>query len=84
MGIDPNFARSYRDRATAYLELGQIDSAIRDCTRAIELDPDYATAYQIRAIAHRARGDLDKMRADVERYRQLGGFVEARPLGAEK
>ena len=83
MAIDPDYARSYKDRATAHLEMGQIDPAIRDCTRAVELNPDYSAAYQTRAVAHRAKKDFDKMRTDVERCRQLGGYVDPRLLGAD-
>ena len=66
LGIDPNDAAAYYNRALARQRLGNIDSAIADGDRAIALDPT-AAAYNNRGSALQAKGDYAKAIADLDR-----------------
>jgi tetratricopeptide (TPR) repeat protein len=39
---------------------GDLDGAIADYTKAIELNPRYAAAYVNRGVARKTKGDLDR------------------------
>ena len=45
-------AEAYYNRGVAYARIGQIDQAIKDYSRAIELNPEYAEAYETRGCAY--------------------------------
>ena len=53
---DPVF---YNNRGIAYGEKGEVDLAIEDFTKAIELKPDYALAYNNRGAVYRSKGEHD-------------------------
>ena len=59
-------------RGLAYLNKGELDKAIADCTAAIRLDPDDGETYHHRGLAHQARGDRAKADADFAKARELG------------
>ena len=64
----PNRARAHASRGLAYHQAkGELDRAIADYNRAIELDPKLAFAYGGRADAYRDRGELDRAIADYNR-----------------
>jgi len=68
----PNRARAYANRGIAYHQAkGELDRAIADYNRAIELDPKLAFAYGGRADAYRDRGELDRAVADYNRAIEL-------------
>jgi tetratricopeptide (TPR) repeat protein len=52
-------ARAYKNRGSAYAEIGNQDQAIADFTQAIALNPDYAIAFAARGQAKLAKGDFD-------------------------
>ena len=57
-------AADFNKRGLAKSDKGDLDGAIADYTRAIELDPKYASAYHNRGIAKSDKGDLDGAIAD--------------------
>jgi tetratricopeptide (TPR) repeat protein len=63
-GQTPTNADYYLDRGSARQRKGDLDGAISDYTKAIEIDSRYADAYDSRADARRAKGDLDGAIAD--------------------
>ena len=67
----PNDATAYHNRASAYALSGDLDRAIADYTRAIELNPDSATAYDDRGRAYAAKGDYTRAVADVTKANEL-------------
>ncbi len=62
---------AYYNRGAAKIEKGDLDGAIADYNRAIELNPKDARAYNNRGIAKRAKGDLDGAIADYNRAIEL-------------
>jgi tetratricopeptide (TPR) repeat protein len=64
-------ADAYNNRGFAKQTKGDLEGAIADYSRALELNPRYATAYHNRGIAKRARGDLDGSIADYSRALEL-------------
>ena len=64
-------ANGYNDRGIAKGVKGDIDGAIADFTRAIELYPKYGTAYNNRGLAKKNKGDLDGAIADCTRAIEL-------------
>ena len=50
--LSPEYALVYSNRGDAYIELGEYQKAIDDCTEAIKLDPVFAFAYYNRGIAY--------------------------------
>src|SRR5438874_8083526 len=64
-------ANAYNKSGIAKGVKGDIDGAIADFTRAIELDPKYSTAYTNRCLARKNKGDLDGAVADRTRAIEL-------------
>ncbi len=58
---------------------GNLDQAIADLTKAIELDPKYADAYYNRGFAHRSKGLKQAAINDFETYLRLEPNAPDRP-----
>src|SRR5262245_53526331 len=61
----PTDAAAYDSRGTAYRLKGDLDLAIADYTKVIELDPTRAAAYNSRGLAYASKGDYARALADV-------------------
>ena len=61
---DHQFAKSYKYRGDAYLELAQYDRALADYAQAISLNPNYIEAYRSRANFYLDTGKVDLALAD--------------------
>jgi len=71
-------AFDYDNRRVAKQMKGNLDGAIADYTKAIELDPYDATAHYNRGIAKRAKGNLEGAIADYSRAIELKpGYAKA-------
>jgi len=66
-GQSPNQAEQYYRVGIAKKAKGDLDGAIADYTKAIELNPRYAAAYVGRGLARKTKGDLDGAIADYDR-----------------
>ena len=64
-------ANGYNERGIAKGVQGDVDGAIADFTRAIELYPKYSTAYTNRGLAKKNKGDLNGAIADCTRAIEL-------------
>jgi tetratricopeptide (TPR) repeat protein len=70
-GIAQTTAREYCNRGVARQNKGDLDGALADYSRAIELNPHDATAYNDRGLVKVAKGDLDGALADYNRALEL-------------
>ena len=70
-GIAQTTARDYCNRGVARQKKGDLDGALADYSRAIELSPQNATAYNNRGLAEITKGDLDGALADYDRALQI-------------
>lgn len=64
-------APTYNNRGVAWKAQGNLDRALADFDRAIQLSPNYATAYFNRGVAWDAKGDLDHALTDYDRAIQI-------------
>ncbi|MBT3362562.1 MAG: tetratricopeptide repeat protein [Chloroflexi bacterium] len=65
--LEPNNAWHYRERATIYLENGDLIKAIADCNIAIDLDPNKDRGYFTRGKAYLAKGETANAISDLEK-----------------
>ena len=62
---------AYTNRGEAYASKKELDLAIADYTKAIEINPKYARAYDGRGVAYTSKGDYPRAVADVTRAVEL-------------
>lgn len=62
--VEPDDPALRSGLATALLQLGRVDQALKEFDRAIESDPLFLPAYFNRGLAHERGGDLDAAIAD--------------------
>lgn len=55
-----------KNRAACYLKLKQFNSAMDDCTQALQIDPDDVKALYRRALAYEASGNLTEAFTDLK------------------
>ncbi|HOY31095.1 MAG TPA: tetratricopeptide repeat protein [Bacteroidales bacterium] len=67
----PEKARPFLCRGFAYNNLGQIEKAIADYSKAIENDPAYTDAYYNRGVSYGNLGQWEKAIADLTRVIEL-------------
>ncbi|XP_075222065.1 tetratricopeptide repeat protein 1-like [Lycorma delicatula] len=66
-----NRAVLYANRGAAKVKLGLNESAIEDCTKAVELDPQYLKAYLRRAQLYEQTDKLDEALADYNKILEI-------------
>ena len=64
--LDPENDRYYNDRAFAYENKGDYESAIKDHSEVIRRNPEDAGCYYLRAIAYESKGDYDRAIKDYD------------------
>jgi tetratricopeptide (TPR) repeat protein len=67
----PDLALAWKPGGYAYLLLRDLNNAVKDFDRAIELNPKYANSYRNRSSARNAVGDAEGAAVDRERAKQL-------------
>jgi tetratricopeptide (TPR) repeat protein len=68
---DAKDAMAYHNRGIAYQFKGDLDRAIADYNKAIELRPSYARAYESRGSAYASKGVFTNAVADVTKATEL-------------
>lgn len=66
------YAETYYNRGLAHAKNGEVELAIEDYTKAIELKPDYAEAYYYRGGAFLRLGEHEKAKSDLATARDMG------------
>ena len=69
---EPEDAQSYYQHGLGFLQSGELDKAVADFTRALELDPQIPGAYLNRAWAYTLLKRDREAQADIERAVELG------------
>ena len=59
------------NRAACFLQTGQLEDVVEDCSEALELDPRYVKALLRRATAHEKLDDLDSALADLKKVIEI-------------
>jgi len=81
----PQDAAAYYQRGSTYRQRGDVDRALADYSKAIELKPNYGAAYTARGLVYAAKGDYQRALADVMRADELAKQrAKARTLAAQK
>lgn len=65
-------AHAYYMRGLHFQMESDLDRAISDYSKSIELDPRYPSSYYMRGHALEASGDLERAKADHSKARELG------------
>ncbi len=84
--LRPDHGAAFARRGQAYVKLGDLYKAVRDCTEAIRwlstTEVDAAPAYRCRGEAYLLRGQYDRSVADLEKAVELVPALdgEVRPL----
>lgn len=68
---DQELAKKYFNSGKEKSKKGEVDLAIEDYTKAIELKPDYAEAYYYRGGSWLRLGEWEKARADIQTAREM-------------
>jgi tetratricopeptide (TPR) repeat protein/GTPase Era involved in 16S rRNA processing len=76
--IVPDDVRAHVELGAAYLDRGELDSAISELGRAVELRPDHPRALYLLGVAYARRGD------DGEAIAMLERAATARRIGGER
>ena len=64
---DPDDALAWVSRGAAHMRLGNLETALSDCNRAIGLHPKRARPYHLRGLIHDKQGDLESALEDFNR-----------------
>ncbi|MCE2416116.1 tetratricopeptide repeat protein [Candidatus Poribacteria bacterium] len=70
--LNKECAEIYYNRGVAHAEKSEVELAIENYTKAIELKPDYADAYYNRGGAFLRLGEREKAKSDLAVARHLG------------
>ena len=62
------------DRGVVYAEMGELEKALEEFTKSIEVNPTLSKAFFDRIMVSYRLGKRDGIRADAERYRALTGW----------
>ena len=66
-----NYAAAYHNRAAGYYRKRELDHAIADFAKAIEINPKDVAAYNGRSVAYLYKGDFGRAIADSRKAEQL-------------
>jgi tetratricopeptide (TPR) repeat protein len=79
---DPADAAAYHNRAVAHGLLGDLDHAIADYTKTVEIRPDNVGAYESRGRAYASKGDYTNAIADAMKASELQPSTATRTSAA--
>lgn len=68
---NPRLAQAYSHRAAALVKLGEYDSALADCTKAIRLDRKNVRALVLRGLIYKQLGKRKKELKDMRAAKKL-------------
>ena len=69
--LEPDYAIAYFARSWAYSSKGDLDTAIQDLNKVLELDPNNAVGYVVLGAVCIDKGDLDTAMQDLNKALEL-------------
>ncbi|MCH2314191.1 MAG: tetratricopeptide repeat protein [SAR202 cluster bacterium] len=69
--IDSEYRDALHNRALAYSDVGELDSAMVDLNRAISLDPEHWASYKHRSILNQMLGNSEQSFKDYIKFKEL-------------
>ena len=69
--FNPDFTLAYFRRGNVFLIMDDLNQAIRDFDKAIQLNPDFSKAYSARGIAYLQRQDWEHAIRDLDHAIQI-------------
>ena len=72
----PTTAGEYSERGNNYLDIGELEKAIADFTKAIESDPEFAYAWANRGITYAHQKNVAAAKADLDKAHEIDPRVE--------
>ena len=78
---NPNDAKAYNVRGSAYGRAGDFQKALKDFNTAIQLDPNFYQAYANRALIYRGMGDLSAASNDYNKALQINPRYDVAYIG---
>jgi len=73
---NPNSAWAYNNRGLLFKSCGELQNALNDYNKAIEISPSLALLYYNRGILHAQMGNIEQSRVDMEVYNDLKSIFE--------
>ena len=70
--LNQECAEMYYNRGLAHSKTGELELAVENYTKAIELKPDYADAYYRRSKAWLRLGETEKAKSDMAAASSIG------------
>lgn len=70
--LDQECAETYYNRGLAHSKKGELEPAIKNYTKAIELKPDYADAFYNRSKTWLRLGETEKAKSDMAAASSIG------------
>lgn len=67
IAFDPKFKLAIKSRGAAHLRLGNIQDALSDFNRVLDLQPNNARTFHLRGLAHEKAGDYKKAISDLDK-----------------
>ncbi|PZC43739.1 MAG: serine/threonine protein kinase [Chloroflexi bacterium] len=69
--IDSDYRDALHNRALAYFDVGELDSAMDDLNQVISLDPEHWVSYKHRSILNQMLGDSEQSFKDYIKFKDL-------------
>ena len=70
--VDPNSPRAFINIGPTYNNKADLERALKDCAKVIELNPKFAEGYIVRARVYIAQSDYDLAWQDIHKAEELG------------
>ncbi|MEK7485861.1 MAG: tetratricopeptide repeat protein [Planctomycetota bacterium] len=77
--LNPQHAKSFKERGVSYSKQGEIEQALKDYSSAILLNPQYFHVYYLRGSLKKLQGDLNEAKKDMQEALRL---IQELPIAA--
>ena len=71
--MNPNEYKYFNDRGVAYKRLGDLEKALADYNKSLEINPHYTNALNNREVVYLEQGHYDQALTDFNEALKYGG-----------